>query len=325
MEKEPLSTLIHYDYFYENTDIDTIKKGINEAVHEKNYTAQYVYEAVIKNASRHNRIDILEFMFSKEDLGLKQKTLNEILNFTFMIRQFESSEFLIKKGGELNFNDPSITNVLPYCSLELLHIIKEHGHNIYDPKYKLLFSSFQEYPARYDIIEDILQNGSTFEDIRYDHLYYIFLSFDHEESNKKIDYVISKGFDVTKEDCALVKWTVGKGYSIVLKHLISLGVDLYPKEGSLFIYAARNDDGKIFDLLIEHGLVLDNKDDSIIKIAAECDNLNTIKYLVSKGFDVEVAGQFGFDKVKKWYTEEFVNQLDTSLNINEASQKKNKL
>jgi len=325
MKNEPLSTLIHYDYFYENADIDTIQKGINEAVFEKKYDIEYVYEAVIRNASRHNRIDILEFVFAKDDFDLSEKTLNEILNQSFMCRMFQSSEFLMRKGAKLNLDDSSIIWVLPHCSLEIINTILECGHDIYNPKYNLLYLSFKEYPARYDIMENMFSLGAKLEDIRYDYLYNILLMFDHEESNKKIDYIISRGYDINKEDCTLIKWATGKQYNLILEHLILCGANLYPKDGSLFKHCSRNKNTETLKFLIEKGLILDSKDDSIIKEAAEMDNLVIVQDLVQRGFNIDVAKNFGYSDVKNWATEKIHNELNGLLEVNPVINKKNKL
>lgn len=327
MNNDPLWMKIHHQYFYEKASLETIKEGIHNAIYEQKFDVSSIYNAVIGAASAHNRLDVLEFVFAQDNFKRDEKALTQHLSNSMMCRYFTSADFFIKKDVELNLNDQSVIWVLPHCSLELLNTIREKGYDVYDPQYHLLYLSFKEYPPKYDIIEDMLKSGAKFDDINSSDLSRYLVSYDCKEMIELIDYVISTGYDINKDDCRLVKYAIVNNCEKILVHLLSIGADTNPQEGSLFQFCARSRDKNLemFDLLEKSGLALDINDDSIIQTAAEYDKLEVVQFLLEKGFKFEVAHKFGEGTVKDWCIEQMHNQLNQDLPTHESSKRKNKL
>lgn len=325
MEDEPLWMKIHHPYFYEKTPFEIIKDGMLQTITDTKMDVNSMYNAVIRGAYMHNRLDVLEFVFSQNNFKRNEKVLTEHLSNAMMCRYFSSAEFLVNNDVQLDLNNDSIRWVLPFCSMDFLNTIRAKGFDIYEPQHNLLYYSLKEYPPRYDIIEDMLTFGANFNDILPMNLYNHLLAFDCKENIEKIDYIISKGYDINANDCQFLKAVISNSCENTLEHLLSIGIDINPKEGSLFQICAKQDKVKLFEFLIKKGIVLDKNDDEVIKNAAQCDNLEVIKFLIEKGFKVEIAQKFGEGKVKEWCIEQMHNQLTQDLPTNERIKRKNKL
>jgi hypothetical protein len=325
MEDEPLWMKIHHAYFYEDATLETIKDGIHQGITETKIQVNSLYNAVIRGAYMNNRLDVLEFIFSQNDFKRNEEVLTDHLSSAMMCRYFPSAEFLVNQNVKLDFKNPSVKLVFPFCSMEFLTTIRAKGFDIYEPTCGLLYYSLKEYPPRYDIMEDMLKLGANFNDIPTMDLYYHLLAFDWQENIDKIDYIISKGYDINKDDCQFLKAVISNSCEKILEHLLSIGININPKEGSLFQICAKQDNVKMFEILMNKGLTLDPNDDEVIKNAAQWENLEIIKFLIEKGFKVEVAQEFGEGKVKEWCIEQMHNQLTKDLPTNEPSKRKNKL
>jgi hypothetical protein len=325
MQEDSLWIKLHHEYFYEDASLETVKDGIHEAIHVNKIDSQSIYNAVIKGAYTHNRIEILEFIFSQKDFKWNDKALTETLSNTMMFRYFKSAEFLIKKDVKLDLNNKSVLWVLPHCGLELLHLIRQKGYDVYDPQYNLLNLSFKEYPPKYDIVEDILKHGAKFDDIHPMEIYHHLLTFDHPNHIEKIDYMISKGYDINQNNGLFLKAAILNKCNDMLDHLLSIGVDTNFQDCSLFQLAARQENLKLFETLIKHGLKLNPNDNDVIKEAAQYDNLEVVQYLLQKGFNFETAHNFGEEKVKSWCIEQMHHELTQNLPTNEQNKRKSKL
>lgn len=325
MHNDPIWIKVHHEYYYKESPLETLKEGIRQAVHEQGLDFESVMHAAIRGACRYNRVDVLDFVFSHKELDLDERALTEHLSNSFMSRSFSAVEFLLKHDVKLDLDNESVIWVLPHSGLDIIHLIREKGFDIYDPQYNLLYFSFKEYPPKYDIINDMLKSGAKFEDISSQNLYHYFLSYDSKEMTDLIDYVISTGFDINREDCRLIKSAIINNCENILQHLFSIGANTNPQDGSLFQFCAKRDNLNMFNVLQKNGLVLDINDDSIIKTAAEYDSLEVVKFLLEKGFNFDIAYEFGDESVKDWCIEQMHNQLNQDLSTNEPSKRKNKL
>jgi hypothetical protein len=325
MKNDPLWIKVHHEYFYKDTSLEVLKEGIHEAVNKQGLDFESVMHAALRGACKHDRLDVLDFIFSHKELNFEDNILSESMNNSFMYRSFSSVKFLLNKGAKFDLTNNSIMMVLPHCSLELLHLIREKGFDIYDPQYNLLYFSFKEYPPKYEIIEDMLKSGANFDDIESINLYHYFVSYDGKEITDLIDYVISKGFDINREDGKLLKWCISNDCEYNLSHLLSIGANTNLEE-SLFQFCARKNNFKMIEILEKNGLKLDPSDDRVIRDAAEYDNLKMVKFLVKKGFSFDTAKIFGGEKVKPWCIKKMHNDLNNDLTENHKTQKKsNKL
>lgn len=330
MYNEPEFIKIYHAYFYEDATVEIIRQYFNETRIHLNRTDkddnEDIYQRILANACMYNRLDILNDFWPEFELNISSKNLQYEFNQAFMTRRFEAMNFLLDKDLSPNFSDPSVQAVLPFCSLDFIKKIKNKGYNIFDKKYQLLERCLNELPAKYEIIDYMLDCGCKIEEFTIQ-AFRSCLIINCPESQDKIDYILSKGIDINYNDSYALKGAIQSEMLEMVEHILLKGGNAYPQECSIYEVCAIRPHKAIFDLFIKHGVPLDTSNDNIIKICAQSnreDTLLCVQFLVSQGFNIDIAKEHGRSIVKDWCVEQFYNKINDNIpeKLIEAKKKK---
>lgn len=305
---------IHEENFYIDNSLEEIIITMQDAI-AKNF--EDVYKDVFTYSNRqYQRVDVLEYLFSLPDFHkeVEPSYIKDTLSSTIIRKRYDCAKFLLKNGVMIDIENRGVKWALGESNVELIKLIHSTGFDVTRSENNILYSALRQYPANYSIMDYLIEHGANFEYFRKD-IYSLLIDNDGRENINKLKYLVSKGFDITHDDCKLLMMTVRNGMKNMTETILSLYPHVYPTEHNLFNICAVSNYVEMFDIIINSGLLLDNKDNNIIAVAATYGNVDNIEYLVNKGFDIEVAKEYGSEETLLWCEKKIKERLAEQLDL----------
>jgi ankyrin repeat protein len=118
-----------------------------------------------------------------------------------------------------------------------------------------------------------------------DHLQDILISGARNGRLEVVEYVVSLGHDIRKQDDCALRIAAEFGRLEIIKYLESLGSDIKCNNSEALLWAAKNGHFETLEYLVEKGCDVRNRDDQTLIYAAVNGRLNIVEYLIDHGCD----------------------------------------
>lgn len=248
-------------------------------IYENHDGSDDCYQQVLQSACIKSNIKIINYLF--ENLDNIQEHIHDILCIACKHSRLDVIEYLYNKGVDLRINDDEVLKIaIQYKRSNVVKYLCDKGADFYSMPSDIILE-YGITHGKFDIIHHVINN-----DI------HIFDNFDFEPHLRDVPIpmcleiiktLYENGINSVQK---LFMWSILQNNIDLVKYLYECFT--YEINFSLLKDIINNEETgyRIFMFLYEYATINNFETNELLKLAAFCGKTNTVKYLCSRGADV---------------------------------------